>query len=52
MEIIGKLGSNYNTNIGMIPSASKGVSIKFSDQCLHIYNNKEMLKRIKGRSKI
>ena len=52
MELIGKLGSNYNTIIGMIPSASKGVSLKILDQCLHIFNNKEMLKRLKGRSKI
>ena len=27
MELIGKLASNYTTNIGMIPSASKNVYI-------------------------
>ena len=33
---------------GMIPSASKDVSIKFSDQCIYILNNKEMLNGLKG----
>ena len=32
MELIGKLASNNTTNIGMLPSASKDVSIKFADQ--------------------
>ena len=36
IEIIGKLASNDTTNIGMLPSAPKDVSIKFSDKCLHI----------------
>ena len=40
MELIGKLVSNDTTKIGMIPSASKNVPIKFSYQCLHIINNK------------
>ena len=52
MELIGKLGSNDTKKIGMIPSASKYVSIKFSHQCLHILNDKEMLNGIKGSSKI
>ena len=52
MELIGKLGSNNTTNIGILPSASKYVSIKFSDQCLHILNNKEILNGIKGIKKI
>ena len=47
MELIGKLLSNNTTNIGMIPSASKAVSIKFADQCLHILNNKEILNGLK-----
>ena len=29
MELMGKLASNNTTNIGMLPSASKYVSIKF-----------------------
>ena len=37
---IGKLGSNDTTKIGMLPSASKYISIRFSDQCIHIINNK------------
>ena len=37
MELIGKLESNNTSKIGMIPSASKEVSIKFEDQCIHIY---------------
>ena len=40
MEIIGKLRSNDTTNIAMLPSASKDVSAKLEDQCLHILNNK------------
>ena len=40
MELMGKLESNNTTNIGMLPSASKYVSINFSDQCLNILNNK------------
>ena len=35
MDLIGKLGSNDTTNIGMLTSDSKYVSIKFADQCLH-----------------
>ena len=51
MEIIGKLVSNYATDIGMITSALKDVSIKFIDQCLQIINNKERLNGIKGSTK-
>ena len=40
MEPMGKLESNDTPNIGILPSASKYVSIKCSDQCLHITNNK------------
>ena len=42
MELIGKLGSNDTTNIGIIPSASKYVSINFVDRCINIMNNKEI----------
>ena len=52
LEIIGKLGSNDTTNIGMLPSASKYVSIKFSDQCIQIINNKEIFNGIRGSTKI
>ena len=44
MEVIGKLASNGTSNIGMLPSASKYFYIKFSDQCIHIINNKETFK--------
>ena len=36
MEIIGKLAINNTSKIGMIPSASKDISIKISDKCIHI----------------
>ena len=52
MELIGKLASNYTTNIGMLPSASKYVSVKFVDQCLHILNNKETLNGLKVITKM
>ena len=42
MELIGGLASNGTSNIEMLPSASKYVSIKFLDQCIHILNNKEI----------
>ena len=40
MELIGKLGSNYTTWIGILTSASKDVSIQFAYQFLHILNDK------------
>ena len=40
MEIIGKLASNDISNILILSSASKYVSIKFADQFIHIINNK------------
>ena len=52
MEIIGKLLHNDTTNIELFPSASNDVSIKFTDQCLHILNNKERLNGIKGSRKM
>ena len=39
MYPIVKLARNNTLNIGMLPSASKEVSVKFTDQCLHILNN-------------
>ena len=39
MELIGKLGNIDTKNIGILPSNSKDVLIKLSDQCLHILNN-------------
>ena len=52
MELIGKLESNDTKTIGMLPSASKYVSIKISDQCLHIINHKERLNGLKGSAKM
>ena len=52
MELIGKLASNHTPKIGMLPSASKYISIKFSDQCIHILNIKEILNVLKGSTKM
>ena len=52
IELMGKLASNDTKNIGMIPSASKDVSINFVDQCLHILKNKEILNGLKSSTKI
>ena len=52
MELIGKVGSNDTTKIGMLPSSSKDVSIKLEYQCLHILNNKEILNGLKGSTKM
>ena len=51
MELIGKLESKFTSNIVIVPSASKDVSIKFSDQCIHILNNNEILNGLKGNKK-
>ena len=51
-ELIGKLVSKYTIKIGMLPSASKDVSIEFSDKCLRILNNKERLNGIKVSTKM
>ena len=40
MELMGKLASKDTTDIAMLPSASKYVSIKILDQYIHIINNK------------
>ena len=40
MELIDKLASNDTSKIGMIPIASKDVSVNFSDQFIHTLNNK------------
>ena len=52
MELIGKLEIHDTSNIGMLTSASKDVSLKFSYQCIHILNNKETLNGLKGSTKI
>ena len=51
LDLIGRLGSNNTTKIGMLPSASKYVLIKFANQCLHNINSKEILNGLKGSSK-
>ena len=43
IELIGKLASNDILKIGVLPIASKAVSIKFADQCIHINNNRDRL---------
>ena len=52
MERICNLSGNDTTKIGMLPSASKDVSIKFAYQCINILNTKEILNGIKGSTKI
>ena len=52
MEFIGQLGCNNTSKIGMLPSASKDVYIKFADNCIHILNNKERLNGLKGSTKM
>ena len=48
MEPMGKLASNYTTNIGMLFSDAKYVAINFADQYLHILNIKEIFNGLKG----
>ena len=48
MELMSKLASNDTTHIGMLPSASKYVSINFADQYLHILNNNKRFNGLKG----
>ena len=52
IEMIGKLASNNTSNIGMLPSASKHVYIKFSDQCIQILYNKEGGNELKCSTRI
>ena len=52
MELLGKLARNDTPNIGMRPSASKDVSIRFAKQCLHILVNNDRVKKLKGSTKI
>ena len=52
MELIGKLGSNDTTKIGILPSVSKYVFIKFSDQYIYIIDNKYRLNGLKSSTKI
>ena len=52
MEPIVRLASNDTSKIGILPSASKYASIKFSDQCINIINNKEILNGLKGSTKM
>ena len=49
MELIGKLSSNDTSNIGMIPSASNDVIVKFADKCIHIICNKDRLNGLNAR---
>ena len=51
-EIIAKLETNDTTIIGMLPSVSKYVLIKFVDQCLHIINIIEGLNGLKDSIKM
>ena len=52
MGPLGKLGSNVTSNIGIIPSVSKDVSVNFSEECSHVLTNNYRLNRLKGNTKI
>ena len=52
MELIGKLASNDTSIIGILSSASKDVSVKFVDQCIHVLNNKVILNGLKVITKM
>ena len=52
MELLGKLEIKDTLNIGILTSASKDVSIKFSEQCLHILSNNDLLNGLRGNEKI
>ena len=52
METFEKLACNNTSKIGTLPSESKDVSIKFSEQFLHIFNNTDRLNGIQGRKKV
>ena len=51
-ELGGKLASNDTSNIVILPSASKEVFVKVSDQCIHILDNKVILNGLKGSTKM
>ena len=50
-NLLVKLPSNDTSKIGMIPSAPKDTPIKFTDQCINIIINKEILNGLKGSTK-
>ena len=52
MKPTDKLSSNGKSKIGTLPSASKDVSVKFIDQCIHILNNKDTLNVLKVSTKM
>ena len=52
MELIGKLKSSDTSNIGVLTSASKYVSINVLEHCLNIITNKDRLNRLKGSTKM
>ena len=52
MELLGKLASKNKSNIRVNPSISKDVSIKLSEQCLSILDNKDRLNGLKSGTKI
>ena len=52
MELLGKLEINDTSNIVIITSASKDLSVRFVYQCLHILNNKYRLNGLKVITKM
>ena len=52
IEPVVKLTSNDTSKVGMLPSDSKDVSIIFTEQFLHITNNKYRFNGLKGGKKM
>ena len=52
MELLGKLSSNDTSKIGTLPSASKEISINFSEQFLNIITNNDWLNGLKSITKM
>ena len=47
MQLIGKSSSNDISNLGMLPSMSNDIAVKFPYQCIHIQNDTDRFNGIK-----
>ena len=52
MDLLGKLEINYTSNIGILPSSSKDISVKIPEKCLHILTNNDHLNGLKSSTKM
>ena len=52
MDLLGKLAIKNTSKIGILPSASKYVSVKFEEQFLHILNNNDQFNGLKVITKM